>query len=173
MDDTIRVFSGRAISPEDIETIKWVCKRFPQLSRTELAATLCEILEWTTPAGRSKTPQCIEMLVQLESEGVIQLPKLQVQNRHNKKKSSELKISKPNEDIAGNVKGYGTITLDIARVGEDLNRWRAYVNQYHMLGDKRVFGSPIGSTSVKRKVEVGWIGRKKKYNFGLNFDYKY
>lgn len=143
MDDTIRVFSGRAISPEDIETIKWVRKRFPQLSRTELAATLCEILEWTTPAGRSKTPQCIEMLVQLESEGVLQLPKLQVQNRHNKKQSPEIKISIPNEDIVGNVKEYGAITLDIARAGEDLNRWRAYVSQYHMLGDKRVFGSRL------------------------------
>ncbi|NLA40948.1 MAG: DUF4338 domain-containing protein [Smithella sp.] len=143
MDDTIRVFSGRAISPKDIETIKWARKRFPQLSRSELAATLCEILEWTTPAGRGKVPQCLEMLAQLESEGIVQLPKLQTKKRPNKQPEQFCKSNIPGEDIIGDTRNYEPIILDIARAGEELKRWRAYVNKYHMLGDKQVFGSRL------------------------------
>ena len=33
----------------------------------------------------------------------------------------------------------------IAGSGEELRRWRAYVNQYHVLGDKTVFGSQLSN----------------------------
>jgi hypothetical protein len=59
MDNTIRVFSGRAFRPEDIEMIKWARKTYPNLPRHEFAATVCELLGWTTPAGRAKQMQCI------------------------------------------------------------------------------------------------------------------
>ena len=74
MDDTIRVFSGRAFSPKDIEMIQWVRRTYPKLSRKELAATICEFLDWVTPAGRPKTQQCTAFLDELESENIIQLP---------------------------------------------------------------------------------------------------
>lgn len=157
MDNTIRVFSGREISPEDIETIKWVRKKFPQLSRKELAATLCEILEWITPSGRGKVPQCIEMLVQLESEGILQLPKLQIQKRPDKRQEPVFEMKTPCEDVSGNAKDYEPITLAIARVGEDLKRWRAYVNQHHMLGDKRVFGSRLHYFIKSGEREMGCL----------------
>lgn len=32
MDDTIRVFSGRSFSSEDIEFIKWTKNKYPKLS---------------------------------------------------------------------------------------------------------------------------------------------
>jgi ferrous iron transport protein B len=71
MDNTIRVFSGRTFSPEDIETIKWVRKTYPNLSRSEIAGTVCEILNWTTPAGNAKLPQCKAFLSMLEDLGYL------------------------------------------------------------------------------------------------------
>ena len=74
MDNTIMVFSGRAFSPKDIELIKWMRNTYPKLSIQELAATVCELLEWTTPAGRPKVGQCRAFLNKLESEDIIKLP---------------------------------------------------------------------------------------------------
>jgi len=54
MNNTIKEFSGRTFCSEDIETIKWVRRTYPGLSRTELAATICELLGWTTPADQPK-----------------------------------------------------------------------------------------------------------------------
>jgi len=44
----------REFFPEDIGYIRTFAKRFPGLSRKELTYTLCEHLEWLTPAGQPK-----------------------------------------------------------------------------------------------------------------------
>ncbi|WP_334137461.1 hypothetical protein [Muricomes intestini] len=74
MDDTIRVFSGRTFSPEDIETIIWVTRTYSKLSKTEMASTVCELIGWVTPAGRPKRLQCAAYLDVLEANGLIELP---------------------------------------------------------------------------------------------------
>ncbi len=83
MDETIRTFSGRGFGSEDIKLIKWVIGKYPKLSVTELASTICELLEWTTPAGRAKRIQCVTFLDQLEKEDVLKLP-LRIEHRENK-----------------------------------------------------------------------------------------
>lgn len=81
MGNAIRVFSGRTFSPEDIVMIKWVQKRYNQLSRTELAGIACEILDWTMPSGQAKVQQCMALFDLLETEEIIQLPSLQISKR--------------------------------------------------------------------------------------------
>ena len=158
MGSTIRVFSGKAISLEDIETIKYLRKRFPQLSRNEYAATVCEALEWVTPAGKPKTAPCLTMLVQLESEGILQLPDLQQQKRRTPKAAWQEHNDKLlHQEITGNARDYESITLTIARLGEDLKRWRIYVNRYHMLGDKTVFGSRLQYFIKSNDMELGCL----------------
>jgi hypothetical protein len=138
MDNTIRVFSGRTFSPEDIEVIKWIRKLYPKLSRHELAGTVCEFLNWTTPAGNAKRIQCVAFLEILEAEGIIDLPHIDTskQNCGIRRKVYEFET----KEKSGEVSDYEPIRLTIANPGEELKRWRAYVNQYHMLGDKPVFG---------------------------------
>lgn len=141
MEHAVRVFSGKVLSPDDIEMIKWMQVRYPKLSRAELAATICEALDWLTPAGRAKIPQCVEMLAQLEMEGVLILPPLRVYSKRNK--ASESYSIEAGAELNGSANEYEAIVLVIARPGESLKRWRALVDQYHMLGDKKVFGSRL------------------------------
>lgn len=142
MNNTIRVFSGRTISPEDINTIKWVLKTYPNLSRSEIAGTVCEILNWTTPAGNAKLPQCKAFLSTLEEEKLIKLPALDT-TKQNKCRVRRKIFNFDTSEVKGGLDEYEPIKLLIAKPGEELKRWRAYVNQYHMLGDKQVFGSRL------------------------------
>jgi hypothetical protein len=142
MDSTSKVFSGRTFSEEDIEMIKWARKRYPGLSRRELAGTVCEILSWTTPAGRAKIKQCLDFLEILEADGIVQLPEIQTfMQRKQKVYIPEIKFK--TEEINGEIQEYEPIQLVKAKPGEELKRWRSYVNQYHMLKDKWVFGSRL------------------------------
>jgi hypothetical protein len=154
MDNTIRVFSGRTFSPEDIETIKWVRKTYPNLSRSEIAGTVCEILNWTTPAGNAKLPQCKAFLSMLEEEGIIQLPPFDT-TKQNKCRVRRKIFEFDTSEQKGEVSEYEPIKLVIARPGEELKRWRAYINQYHMLGDKQVFGSRLQYFVKSGDVELG------------------
>lgn len=156
MNNTNRTFSGRTFSPEDIEMIKWVRETYPKLSRTELAATICELINWTTPAGNAKRIQCIKFLEELEAEGVIELPPVYT----TKRKRWEVRRKEYQFDTSerkGEVSDYEPIRLEIARPGEDLKRWRAYVNKYHMLGDKWVFGSRLQYFIKSGEIELGCI----------------
>ncbi|MFZ3130044.1 MAG: hypothetical protein WA125_02810 [Desulfosporosinus sp.] len=142
MDKTIMIHSGRNFTSEDIDLIKWTSKRYPQLSRTEIARTICEFPGWTSPAGRAKTPQCISFLEILEEAGVIKLPALDV----SKIRFRNLKLPDYDIDttpITSKLKDLLPIHLEIARAGIDLKLWRRYISDYHMLGDKHVNGSRL------------------------------
>lgn len=142
MDNTSKVFLGRTFSQEDIENIIWARKRYPKLSRCELAGTVCEILNWTTPSGRAKMKQCLDFFDVLEAEGIVQLPPIKTSlQRKQKVYIPEIKFE--TEEINGDIQEYEPIQLIKAKPGEELKRWRSYVNQYHMLGDKWVFGSRL------------------------------
>ena len=141
MDNTIRVFSGRTFCPKDIELIQWIRKTYPSLSRKELASTVCELLVWTTPAGKPKLRQCTDFLEELESEGIMELPAKQVQRK--KASAPKRKVAFDTSEITGDLRDFEPIRLKISHKGEENRRWRAYVDQYHMLGYQREFGSQM------------------------------
>lgn len=154
MDDTIRVFSGRAFSPKDIEMIQWVSRTYPKLSRRELASTICEFLDWLTPAGKPKIQQCTSFLVELESEDIITLPPKQAQGRGSDKL---VVVDFDTSEITGDIKLYEPLRLKIARPGKEQKRWKSYVNQYHMLGYQKVFGSRLCYFIQSGEKELGCI----------------
>ena len=49
---------GREITSEEIDEIQETVRLFQALSRTELAATICEHLGWFTASGGYKTDAC-------------------------------------------------------------------------------------------------------------------
>ena len=49
---------GRKITVEELAEIKETIELFPNLSRNELAETLCENLQWVTASGGYKKPAC-------------------------------------------------------------------------------------------------------------------
>ena len=135
------VFSGRTITDEDLELIRWARVAYPNLSRHELAGTVCEFIGWVTPAGDAKVPQCIAFFAKMEAEGKLDLPAM------NTRKSPLRKEQPDNPATCGaavpKVTECDGVELYIAKPGTDMKKWRGYVNAYHMLGDKNVFGSRI------------------------------
>ncbi len=154
MDDTIREFSGKIFTAKEIDLIKWITKTYLRLSVYELSLTICELLDWTTPAGSAKTSQCVSFLEQLEKEGVLKLPP---RAERGKNKRTKVKIEFDTREIAGDIKAFEPIELVIARRGEDLDKWGAYVDQYHMLGYKNQFGSRLQYFIKSGELELGCI----------------
>lgn len=154
MNDIIRVFSGRTFSTEDIELIKWLARVYPTLSRYEFAGTVCESLNWTTTRGGAKYQQCLDFLGNLEAEGIVKPPAYN--ENHRKTKSNKIeKINFNETEVSGDLQNFEEIFLRIAQPGESLKRWKAYINQYHMLGYKTTFGSKIKYFVKSGEMELG------------------
>ena len=156
METSIREFSGRTFSSADIELIQETVSTYPKLSQRELASTISELLEWTLPSGRPKKDTCLAFLRKLNAEGAIKLPSLREAHKKGKRLS---KYTTEGEDISWmdmrTVTECGPLTLTISRPGESLQRWRAYIRAFHMLGDASVVGSKIYYTIASEGRDLG------------------
>jgi hypothetical protein len=62
-------FCGRELKPEELDLIGQITRDFSTLSLTELAHTVCELLEWRRPNGGLKSRECYLFLQALHGRG--------------------------------------------------------------------------------------------------------
>lgn len=135
-------FSGRRFTRKQLAQIQETVGRFAQLSRTELARTLCEHLHWTTPNGRYKIESCLSLLEALEAHGVVRLP------ARRRKKTPPRPIERfaepPDPAIEAALSDLAPIRLEVVEAGESRERFKAYLESYHYLGYRQPVGAHLG-----------------------------
>ena len=52
--------------------MRQTAREFSALGVTEIARTVCELLEWTRPNGGLKNHECRQLLERLQAEGFLQ-----------------------------------------------------------------------------------------------------
>src|SRR5215471_8543633 len=87
-------FCGRALREDELDLIRRITREFANLTVTELAATLCELLEWRRPNGGLKSRECYLFLLELQRRGWLPwLP--EVQSRHRRELGVKAETSAP------------------------------------------------------------------------------
>lgn len=69
-------FCGSSVSEKDLSLISEICGAYKNLSQSEIASTICELLNWRRPNGKLKTIECYQFLNSLRGKRKIDLPKL-------------------------------------------------------------------------------------------------
>ena len=67
-------FSGRRFTRKQLAQVQETVRVFRNLSRKELAQTVCEHLDWRTPRGANKTDCCLGLLETMQERGLVTLP---------------------------------------------------------------------------------------------------
>ena len=134
----------REIFPDDIVYIRTFVKRFPGLSRTELTCTLCEHLDWLTPAGRPKFEACAKLLARMEEAGELRLPSLRQDKSHPGPRSCAPRRASARTDppvpLVRSLSELDAVRLRLASDPEEESVWNDAVERYHLLGYKKPFG---------------------------------
>ena len=131
----------KEFTANDIGHIQDVVKRFPRLSRNELAKTLCEHLNWVSPSGASKVKGCLTLLERLANQDLVVLPDKSACGRLTPDKPPSLTqrtLEKPL--IKGALKDFSPIKLQILHDKESVQLWNEYVQRCHPLKFRRPFG---------------------------------
>src|SRR5881394_1238340 len=127
-------FCGRELKPEELDLIRQITREFSTLSLTELAATLCELLEWRRPNGGLKSRECYLFLRELHRRGW--LPWLTApQPRARRTPLAKLTAGPapwPNL-LTGSLDQYRPIELQLIQDADQRRLFRAYLDQYHYL----------------------------------------
>jgi hypothetical protein len=136
-------FSGRRFTRKQLEQVQETVARFPKLSRAELARTLCEHLNWTTPNGKCKTESCLTLLEALQAHGVVQLPAKQV--KATPRRRTPTFDGPPDPPLVATLDSVAPIRLvPVGSSGEDRERWKAYLQTFHYLGYRQPVGAHLG-----------------------------
>ena len=135
-------FCGREVKPEELDLIRQITREFSTLSLTELAHTLCELLEWRRPNGGLKSRECYLFLLALHTRGW--LPWLSPPPRKLRPRAAVWdQHSDAQPSLAGSVGDYFPLQLQLLTSGEDRRLFRQYLQRYHYLGYKVPYGGQL------------------------------
>jgi hypothetical protein len=156
-----RSFAGREFVPEELQLIREVVEPCAGISRTELAKTVCELLNWRRPNGSLKGLECRQFLEQLEGCGIVRLPT----RRKRRPFGSRARVpvtahGEPGRDLVGAVGDFGPIVVAEARTREERLLFRELLGRYHYLGHAVAYGAQLSylvSASKPRHQVVGCL----------------
>jgi len=134
------VHCGRVITTEELADIRETVATCSGLSRSELALTIGEHLEWYSATGSLKLDACVKLLEKLETQGVLSLPEKQLSSGWGQKHIPQTNRTEARELLEGSVGNLGPFRLVPVTEKEDIGLWNEYVSRYHYLGYKQPFG---------------------------------
>jgi len=133
---------GREFSAQEIREIRETVGWLPGLARRELAATVCEHLDWHTAAGTPKLQACHTLLGRLEAAGLVELPELRRRPLPTGKRAGVALSERTATDkpLAGPLRDFEPVCLEPVTETSQVGLWNEYVERFHPLGYKGAFG---------------------------------
>jgi len=139
------VQGGREFTAEEVEHIRETVAWLPQIDRTELAATLCEHLDWYSASGTPKLQACGKLLEKLQAQALIRLPPMRVEKvRSGAYPAPTLsERSCAQAPLRGALRDIAPVRVEPVREPAEVGLWNEYVERYHPPGYKQGFGQRL------------------------------
>lgn len=140
-------FCGEDVSREELELIQETVRDCSGLSRTELAHTICELLDWRRPTGSLKAHECRQFLEELDARGILRLPGAKAQRRRNGARPADQPPADAPHELPDLIEGrlgeVEPLDLRLVQTKEERDQWREWVGKYHYIGCKVPFGAHL------------------------------
>jgi hypothetical protein len=135
-------FCGREVSRSELALIRELVRDFPRLNQTELARTICELLDWRRPNGGLKGRECFLFLDRLQQRGwLASLPQHRPARRAGPRVAACDASSDPQPAHTGSLSEYRPIQLQRIETAADRGLFQQYIQRYHYLG----YRVPVGA----------------------------
>lgn len=136
-------FCGQPLLPQQIELIRQITRDFQQLPLTELAHTLCELLEWKRPNGSLKSRECYLFLQALNQRGW--LPWLPAPRPHARRphQTTVGVETDPQPPCVGPLRQWLPIDLKLVETVSERKLFEQYIHRYHYLGYRVPYGAQL------------------------------
>ena len=187
-------FADRRFTRKQLSQIQKTVTTFTGLSHRELGHTVCEHLNWITPAGSHKIHTCLNALEEMQAAGLFTLPQKTQRPKATQKKPAWTERTREQPTITGSLAQFTSITLQKTTQQEDVDLWNELIDRYHYLGYRRPMGTHlryfiVAQSGTEEKQKLGclsfsfpvwslacrdqWIGwnertRKQRLNLILN-----
>jgi Domain of unknown function (DUF4338) len=136
-------FCGRTFHLGELELMRQTALEFSALGVTEIARTVCELLEWKRPSGGLKNHECRQLLERLQAEGFLQLPDLRKLGGRGPRRADVSGSCGEPAPLAGAASECDPLELILVEGAAESRRWREWVERYHYLGCRVPFGAHL------------------------------
>jgi hypothetical protein len=136
-------FCGRTFRTDELELMRQVAREFSALGVTEIARTVCELLDWTRPNGGLKNHECRQLLERLQGEGFLPLPELRKLGGRGSRRADGSRPHWEPTPVAGAARECEPLELALVEGPVESRRWREQLERYHYLGCRVPFGAHL------------------------------
>jgi Domain of unknown function (DUF4338) len=136
-------FCGRTFGPSELDLMRQVAGDFSGLGVTEIARTVCELLEWTRPSGGLKNHECRQLLERLQAEGFLQLPEVRKLGGRGPRRVDISGAGSEPAPVACAVSDCAPLDLALVEGPAESRQWREQMERHHYLGCRVPFGANL------------------------------
>lgn len=150
-------FCGRTFRAGELELMRQIALEFSALGVTEIARTVCELLEWKRPGGGLKNHECRQLLEHLAAEEFLPLPALRKRGGRGPRRAD---ISTPHLEPAPvecAARECEPLELALVEGQAESRRWRELLERYHYLGWRVPFGANLRYWARNRDRELACL----------------
>ncbi|MEK7751007.1 MAG: DUF4338 domain-containing protein [Acidobacteriota bacterium] len=135
-------FCGRTFCAQELALMRQVSAEFAALGVTEIARTICELLDWKRPSGRLKNHECRQLLEQLREQGGLRLPEVRRLGPRGPRRVRLSAASEEQPELTGTAGQYEPLRLTaVEGASADSRLWTELIQRYHYLG----YRVPVGA----------------------------
>jgi len=137
-------FCGRTFTAQELALMRQVSAEFAALGVTEIARTLCELLDWKRPSGRLKNHECRQLLERLRDQAWLRLPEVRQLGPRGPRRLPVTAQSEPQAPLEGNAGEYEPLQLRAVEADSgDSALWTELVGRYHYLSHRVPVGAQL------------------------------
>jgi hypothetical protein len=138
-----QTFCGRTFRSQELALMRQVAAECSGLGVTEIARTVCELLEWKRPNGRLKNHECRQLLERLAAEGWLTLPELRKLGGRGRRPPDVSRVGSEPVPLECAAHECEPLELILVEGRVESRRWREAVERYHYLGCPVPFGANL------------------------------
>lgn len=138
-----RTFCGRKFLSGEIELMREVATDFSALGVTEIARTVCELLDWRRPGGGLKNHECRQFLERLAMEGYLPLPGLRNTGGRGTRRVDLSQSWVEPEPVECQARECEPLELALVEGKRESRCWREQMERYHYQGCSVPFGANL------------------------------
>jgi hypothetical protein len=153
----VLTFCGRTFALDEVELMCRISREFSALGVTEIAKTVCELLDWRRLGGGLKNHECRQLLERLAAQGRLQLPELR---RCGGRGSRRADLSGPSIEPASvecTARECEPLELALVEGRQESRLWREQVERHHYLGCRVPFGANLRYWARNRDRELACL----------------
>jgi len=126
-------FCGRTFSGQELGLMREIARDYAGLAVTEMARTVCELLEWKRANGRLKDQECRQLLEYLRDQGWLRLPAVRNSGPRGPRQIRLGEASAPQARVEGSAGEFEPLELQLVERRQESQLWTELIERHHYL----------------------------------------